>query len=1766
MYKKGKRIAAVLLALTLLWQPSWNSAISGQVQAEEKSNVEQEDAGQQTTDMSQTEEQADGEEMQDEEAIQEAQAEADQQDQQMQIAQEEIRKEQQEAQKEAISKKDVDKAEAKELQSAPDSQSNIEDFKGVLLEDVRISDEDQIIQAGESFNVLITWKNTLDEVAHIEDIHVNWTDSTGSSGDTYGYYDMADIEPGQEKTFSITVDISDYAAPGQYTLNNVWCNVSVGDSGESIMSDYYTNGNYWWNGEGVPIELAYEYNGEADYTVENSGPVDQTMPVITKVTVEPAETSTYGEVTAIVEFTEEGSGINSLNLDFTSVKTGETESAYWSSEDGMTTGSVEVPLKAFRELGDEYYLSYAGIQDCAGYFNGYALSEEDGRVLSGNAGENDTFSSVSYKVTTEEDFPVVLIENISIENADKDNLSAGDSFELVMTLRNDMDQPIQVMGDAIWQGEDTWYMCDRNVNILPGQTGDIRIPVTVNRYAAAGSFMLEGMSYTVYDSSGNNQLAYAYYSPDFYNWTLSDSSVEVEIPESMKYTYDGQADYTVTNAPTPDSEAPAITDVSVMEAGNYSSAVGTFDAVQVLVGYEENLSGISSVHLEFSAGNDYEHFDIYQGDTAEGRYTGEGTFTISSRQVRQIGDEYQLSTITVHDYAGNSTSYYAEDGQMVPDGGSGNALKQPKYTVTTETPLEYVLIKEMKLIDENGAPIDADNVTAGDSFNLEVTFYNNTEESVNVSGFGEWYSEGESNQIWTENLSGTRIDPGAEGSMQIRIDTSKYSRVRTWKLERVYYNIAAASGGQIGYGSFDTGIRYGEASYNYSIGDEYFQLPADQTYQYSGEADYVIANAPNADETAPVISGITINDEDTLQAKVGTTDNIEAVVHYTEETSGIRQVTLVFTNEDGIQEEFTLNADREAQFVGNDTVLKISSRAARNLDTEYSLVYASATDFAGNTVTYNELYGDRIESGSGEGFTRAAYAVENESDDPMLIPTGIRLEGEDGTEINRNQLSAGDAIVLVLEVKNTIKEDVRIETDASWNGNDGTNENTYGYSSLGSGQGEIRIPFEINLFSGKTTYTLDHINAVVYDENDNYVGALSLQPGWGVYTWDDTVGSMELPYYEYAGEGDYTVINTETPDTDAPYISSMKLVTDPVSAPGEIEFEIKADTGAAKIEEMIVQMIDKEEPENLVYVETTDLYYSAQRQCYVLTASLTDTVLKGEYELYSVDVYDEAGRYRDYSWNGDVLTDNAGSTFENSTIEVSESAQTVRDFDAPVITGFRVESPETSLPGQVTFIIEGQEESGISNISLSYRNNATGEYGYSYMYADRVSDNQWKAVIDLGRYASPGQYEVLGVSIYDASPQTNSVMIQRNNGTLDLSQADFAINGTSGVLYIQIDGTEAEQLEKAQNGQKVVFSSTDFIPAGSDILTILKEKGLQAVFTSAMGDGEVLIDGNDLTDEMAAGWLQIDVGTNMLNESEDGVIHFENGYDRMAQSVFANFYSAVKIPCTVRWKVDEKLIDKATENGNARLSSMGERYLQIEEENVTFTSDGYYEREYPNGFATSGNLYISTDTVKYFDYPLTVTATPSFTSDTITKGSSFDVELSVTNNNNTTLKDVAVFALYNLEEQCPWYAFESKDANVAIVDGDALISELKPGQTVKLTAKFDIPEDTDLERVPLTFVASSVTSDDEIIAYGDDESRITLQDKQTVLKGDMTQDGMVDIADLSYMLQVVSERISIADLTSAQLQAGDVSNSDGVIDLSDLSRLLQYVSERITSL
>lgn len=73
-----------------------------------------------------------------------------------------------------------------------------------------------------------------------------------------------------------------------------------------------------------------------------------------------------------------------------------------------------------------------------------------------------------------------------------------------------------------------------------------------------------------------------------------------------------------------------------------------------------------------------------------------------------------------------------------------------------------------------------------------------------------------------------------------------------------------------------------------------------------------------------------------------------------------------------------------------------------------------------------------------------------------------------------------------------------------------------------------------------------------------------------------------------------------------------------------------------------------------------------------------------------------------------------------------------------------------------------------------------------------------------------------------------------------------------------------------------------------------------------------------------------------------------------------------------------------------------------------------------------------------------------------------------------------------------------------------------------------------------------------------------------ILLGDMTQDGEVGLEDLAYMLQVVNERVSMSELSEAQIKAGDVAQSgdepEGIIDLGDLAKLLQFINERIGSL
>lgn len=66
----------------------------------------------------------------------------------------------------------------------------------------------------------------------------------------------------------------------------------------------------------------------------------------------------------------------------------------------------------------------------------------------------------------------------------------------------------------------------------------------------------------------------------------------------------------------------------------------------------------------------------------------------------------------------------------------------------------------------------------------------------------------------------------------------------------------------------------------------------------------------------------------------------------------------------------------------------------------------------------------------------------------------------------------------------------------------------------------------------------------------------------------------------------------------------------------------------------------------------------------------------------------------------------------------------------------------------------------------------------------------------------------------------------------------------------------------------------------------------------------------------------------------------------------------------------------------------------------------------------------------------------------------------------------------------------------------------------------------------------------------------------TVMKGDLSGEGQIDIDDVQVLFTSASRR---KDLTEAQKKVADV-NGDGVIDITDVQRLFQYASKRIDTL
>lgn len=144
-----------------------------------------------------------------------------------------------------------------------------------------------------------------------------------------------------------------------------------------------------------------------------------------------------------------------------------------------------------------------------------------------------------------------------------------------------------------------------------------------------------------------------------------------------------------------------------------------------------------------------------------------------------------------------------------------------------------------------------------------------------------------------------------------------------------------------------------------------------------------------------------------------------------------------------------------------------------------------------------------------------------------------------------------------------------------------------------------------------------------------------------------------------------------------------------------------------------------------------------------------------------------------------------------------------------------------------------------------------------------------------------------------------------------------------------------------------------------------------------------------------------------------------------------------------------------------------------------------------------------------------------------------------------------------------------------VVNGKVSVSHELAKAGTKVTVNVT-PDDgyklTSVSAVNAKGEALTLVEEDGVYTFTQPKSNVTVAavfekaDASAVLLGDITLDGTVDMADLVMMLRVIVKRVSVEDLTSEQILAGDVIDGDGEITMADLVKMLRYIVKRIPSL
>ncbi len=763
-------------------------------------------------------------------------------------------------------------------------------------------------------------------------------------------------------------------------------------------------------------------------------------------------------------------------------------------------------------------------------------------------------------------------------------------------------------------------------------------------------------------------------------------------------------------------------------------------------------------------------------------------------------------------------------------------------------------------------------------------------------------------------------------------------------------------------------------------GERVHELP------YNGELDFSITDSPALTDTSfPEVTSIELASGKAL----GSRSEVEFLVNYTEEGSGIKKIWIQIDGENGGSEELTAWADEVEQWEGKGTISVKSSEGRYRQKGRYHVSNIRVEDYVGNYTDYYEekgregvLVGHNADGGESLlDITGCSFDVQ-----PIEVLKSLKIAGN----IKKDQMTAGDSFEITATICNSATENALVSPTSSgitWD----TGESVRGVGEpfiLKPGEeAEIMFPVKMNSFGDKGSRKVNSITIAEQSGSVTFMRVQNQLSTDGVLWVNEWMGN-EVADLPYEGEVDYTITKADTPDQEAPYIEEISVVTKNIKSPGKVSFEIKVSEGHAKMTSFLPVFEDTENPDNTLMYQSkgwvknkfeSELTYSKEKKCYLYTIDLPVSAIKGEYILANVSVYDEAGNSRYYKIeNGELVdTENAENKCAACKMVIAQAESSDRDFTNPVLEEFELMNNEVQAGDQLQIKIQAAEESGLSLVTVRWISSRWETISVDSTEIVSTEDG-YLCKFKMDQYCREGDFTLYDVMLMDDSVRTNLQYFTYDAETSSFrGLPDSRVIGSADLHVTQVENTvimnsdsnnEKDVLDTAAQGGTVVIQTEDGLtgtvsPAtlSADLLNTAREKELTVIIHNR--DADLVIDGKSIPETITESvFLQI-----LRQSMKEEAIAIGDTMDDIYYPIEITT-SNTNLPITIRVKVEKDFVEKCGEKGIRFSRKNQDDSTAVIAKDLDVDADGYVEVKLPKGWNPSSGQgrAIMTEKIQFF--------------------------------------------------------------------------------------------------------------------------------------------------------------------------------------------------------